>query len=42
MLTLWKSEMEMFVFLGRIISSLPMTEGVASAELDPGDWADTA
>lgn len=30
-LSLWKSELEMLVLLGPIMSSLPMTEGVASA-----------
>lgn len=37
MLTLWKSGMEMLVLLGHITCSLPMTEGVASAKLKPGD-----
>lgn len=41
-MALWKSEMEMLVLLGRIMSSLPMIQGVASAKLEPGDWADIA
>lgn len=41
-MALWKLEMEMLVLLGRIMSSLPMIQGVASAKLEPGDWADVA
>lgn len=37
MLALWKSEMEMLLVLSSIMSSLLMTEGAASAKLDPGD-----